>query len=133
MTQPAVFASLLAIVVAIVGWLVAHWLTSKRDLANERRKLKVTYLIEAYRKLEAASNTNDIFSNKQLESAIADIQLLGTIRQVLLAKEFSESIAEKNQGSLNELLFDLRQTLRLELQLDPIKEPISYLRFHKTQ
>src|SRR3970040_1763407 len=46
------FAQLLAtFFVAAFGWWVAHSLSDRRDLANERRKLRVNYLLDAYRKL----------------------------------------------------------------------------------
>jgi hypothetical protein len=51
------FAQLLVtFLVAALGWWAAHALSSRRDLANERRKLRVSYLLEAYRKLEAHPN-----------------------------------------------------------------------------
>jgi hypothetical protein len=40
------------------GWM-GHHFSTWRDLANERRKLRVSYLLEAYRKLEGASNRED--------------------------------------------------------------------------
>jgi hypothetical protein len=117
-------------VVAVSGWWIVHWLSGKRDVANERRKLRVSYLVEAYRKLEAASNTVDPQSKwEQLESAIADVQLLGTPRQVGLARFFAEAMARDGNASLDELLFDLRESLRVELQLEPVSDPIKYLRF----
>ena len=30
-----------------LGWWVAHYLSSRRDIANERRKLIVSYLLNA--------------------------------------------------------------------------------------
>jgi hypothetical protein len=97
--------------VAVLGWWVGHGLSARRDLANDRRKLRVTYLLEAYRRLEAGSNRSNPESNRsQLESAIADVQLLGS-------------------STLDALLFDLRRSLRDELQLEPVDESILFLRF----
>ena len=33
--------------VAVLGWWVGHELLARRDLTNDRRKLRVTYLLEA--------------------------------------------------------------------------------------
>src|SRR5260370_23967828 len=111
---------LVTFVVAIVGWWVAHWLTSKRDVENERRKLRITYLIEAYRRLESASHAADPKSKyPALESAIADIQLLGTSRQVTLARAFSNEMALHRTASTDELLPALRAALRVETSLHP--------------
>jgi hypothetical protein len=125
------FAQLLVtLIVAAGSWWIVHYLSARRDLANERRKLKISYLLEAYRRLEAASNRNDpkpYWPN--FESAIADIQLLGSPKQVSLATQFAKGMAANNTASLDELLFDLRQSLRSELDVDPVSERIVYLRF----
>lgn len=87
------FAQLFATgAVATFGWGAVHYLAARRDLANERRKLRVSYLLEAYRRLESASNREgeemqQHWSN--CESAIADIQLLGSVRQVELARKLA--------------------------------------------
>lgn len=110
-------------IVAAVGWWVAHWLTSRRDLTNERRKQRLAYLLEAYRKLEACAYPRDPNAIwPEFESAIADIQLLGSAKQVQLAQQVAKAIAAKpNEGaSLDELLSDIRQSLRIELQLEPV-------------
>jgi hypothetical protein len=115
--------------VAAAGWWVGHYFSSRRDLINERRKLRIEYLLEAYRKLERASNRNDIKQYwSDFESAIADIQLLGSPHQVSLARQFSISMAKNNTAPLDDLIFDLRQSLRSELQLEPVSERVVYLR-----
>jgi hypothetical protein len=117
-------------VVAALGWWSAHALSARRDLANERRKLRVSYLIEAYRRLESGANSSDPKTKQsQLESAIADIQLLGSPSQVNMARHFAKSISENGESSLDELLYDLRNSLRTELQLECVDEKIVFLRF----
>lgn len=124
------FAQLLAAhLVAFLGWWVAHTFSSRRDIANERRKLMVGYLLEAYRKLESAANPSDpLLKRTDLESAIADVQLLGSPSQVTMARAFAKTIANDGSGSLDELLFDLRNSLRQELRLESIDCGIDYLR-----
>ncbi|TAN55990.1 MAG: hypothetical protein EPN26_04480 [Rhodospirillales bacterium] len=120
--------------VAVLGWLVAHYFASQRDLANERRKLRTQYLIEAYRKLESASNrSDDSFEScfEKFESAIADIQLLGTPMQGKLARAFALEFAKNGTASLDALAMNLRSTLRKELQLEDISDSIVYLRLNK--
>ena len=97
---------------------------------NERRKLLVSYLVEAYRKLESASNRDNHKEVLPLfESAIADIQLLGSVRQVAMARQFALDMAQNRTASLDDLIFDLRQSLRRELELDPVEAKVVYLRF----
>jgi hypothetical protein len=108
--------------VAALGWWAGHYFSSRRDFMNERRKLRITYLLEAYRKLEGASNRDnpsDVWP--KMESAIADIQLLESAHQVSLAREFSSSMAKNRNASLDELIFDLRQSLRSEFAARPNK------------
>ncbi len=118
---------LMTFVVAALGWWTAHYLSAKRDLANERRKLRVSYLLEAYRRLEGASNREDMTSFwSNFESAIADIQLLGTPHQVSLARQFALDMAEHKTAPLDELIFGLRQSLRAELE--SVSDSVLYLR-----
>lgn len=120
--------------VAMIGGWMGHRFSSRRDLANERRKLRVAYLLEAYRKLEAASNRSDQAQSwTQFESAIADIQLLGSPRQVSQARKFAHEMANDHTSKLDDLIFDLRQSLRSELKLEPVSDSIVYLRFARNQ
>lgn len=117
--------------VAALGWWAAHWFTSRRDLNNERRKIVVQLLLEAYRKLENASNRKET-PWSDIESAIADIQLLGSLRQAALAMDFATSMGDNKTASLDTLLLELRDSLRSELKLSPISnKKIIFFRFVK--
>ncbi len=123
---------LVTVLVALAGGWLGHHFASRRDLLNERRKLRVTYLLEAYRKLEDASNRNDADRAWPLfESAIADIQLLGSPKQVELARRFALDMAKRHTAPLDPLVNDLRRSLRDELELPEVKETVVYLRFGK--
>ena len=124
------FAQLLVtFFVAALGWWIGHHFSARRDLANERRKLRISYLLEAYRRLEGASNRKD-YRSYWASTLVGDSrhQLLGSV-QVSLAQEFSAVMADHSTGSLDELILDLRQSLRTELELEPVAEKIIYLRF----
>jgi hypothetical protein len=127
------FAQLaVTLIVAMLGGWIGHYLSMRRDLAVERRKLRVTYLLEAYRRLEGASNRDDPKRCwHEFESAIADIQLLGTPHQVSLARQFSIEMAKNHTSSLDDLIFDLRQSLRSELELEPVSEKVLFLRYYE--
>jgi hypothetical protein len=116
-------------ILTIVGWGVVHWLAARRDLSNERRKLRVDYLIDAYRRLEGTSDRDMTESHhSQLESAIADIQLFGFPAQVKMARDLGETIAKNGTAPYDELLGELRRSLRKELQIEPIQDGIFVLR-----
>ncbi len=106
---------------AVVGGLVVHLLSGRRDRANKRKEQRVMYLIEAYRRLEDCSQ----------QFGAADkgkIQLFGTPRQVDLVQRFASDFAARGGASLDELLADLRTDLRAELNLEAVPENIVHLR-----
>jgi len=134
METKLLFPLLITTVVAISGWFVGHWFNIKRDRANKKRDLQIQYLIEAYRRLERASNRPKRFdNNSELESAIADIQLFGTAQQVKLAQKFAFDIAKNSHTSTDELLMNLRAELRSELGLEEVNREIVYLRLDENQ
>lgn len=60
---------------------------SRKDMATRRRELIVSYLVDAYRKLEKSANAvTPEESWAGIASAIADIQLFGSSGQVELAR-----------------------------------------------
>ena len=122
---------LITSIVTITGWFIVNRLLSNRDRANKRRDLIAQYLIEAWRKLENAPHRKADFPAKDLERAIADIQLFGTPRQIELACKVAEDFAKTGSADLGELLEILRKDLREELQLETVSQKIKHLRFFR--
>jgi hypothetical protein len=118
---------LVTTVVAIVGWFAAHRLSAIRDQTAERRKLRVQHLMDAYRRLEPYGRVTP-GNARDLEQAIADIQLLGSREQVLLAQNFAAAFAQNGTAPLDPLLISLRTELRSELNLPTVKGGLKYLR-----
>jgi hypothetical protein len=115
--------------VAVVSWFVGSWLAVRRDRANKRRDLRVQYLIEAYRRLEAAGHRPLVPPySSDMESAIADIQLFGSPVQVAAAQKFAFEMAEQGHASLDDLLANLRSDLRKELQWERVDGKLAHLR-----
>jgi len=90
--------------------------------------MRVQYLLDAWRSLANATNRKDNSRSNELESAIEDIQLLGTDKQIKLAIRFAEEFARNNKADLDELLNDLRSDLRKELKLEIAANRIKHLR-----
>jgi hypothetical protein len=109
---------ILAAVVAVCGWFIAHRLNVKKDIANKKRELRIQHLIDAYRKLEKSSHSASTEYRKDFESAIADIQLFGSGRQIQLVHELIEQIQREGFGTYNQLLELLRKELRHELGMN---------------
>jgi hypothetical protein len=122
----------LAALVAIIGLGISHALTSKRDLNSEKRKIRINFMIEAYRKLENGScrGPNAEKYSEQFHSAIADIQLLGSPVQVEIARKIAIALGTRSGAlvSINELLNALRTELRYELNLPDVSTQLVILR-----
>lgn len=118
----------LAAIVAVVGWLIAHRLHVARDRANKRRDLITAYLLEAYRRMEAASNREEKSEDQAVafESAIADIQLLGTAGEV---EAISNWLNSHRENSIDQVLKHLRDNLRRELGLAQLHSSPRFFRF----
>ena len=116
------------LVAAVIGGLVVHLLATRRERANKRREQRIGYLVEAYRRLEACSQRIAPGETAKLESAVADIQLWGSLHQVELVQRFATDFAKAGTASLDDLLRDLRRDLRAELKLHPVPDRIVHLR-----
>ncbi|MFZ2448760.1 MAG: hypothetical protein WAW37_20550 [Syntrophobacteraceae bacterium] len=117
--MPTIIPILITAAVAVVGWFIVHQLSISRDIKNKRSELKIGYLIEAYRKLENVSH-RDNPDMHDFETAMADIQLFGTKRQVDISQSISREFAQKKTVLLDELLNDLRGDLRGLLRLEKL-------------
>jgi hypothetical protein len=120
--------SILTICCTIIGWKIVDMFNQRRDALLKRKNIRIDYLIKAWRLLESASNRENNELIKNLETAIADIQLFGTYEQIKLAQEISREMSEKNIANTLELLKALRKDLRKELKLDKVPDELRFLR-----
>jgi hypothetical protein len=129
MNFPLLLPLIVTAALAVAGWYAVHRLSMNRDQENKRRELRIQYLLEAYRRLENSSNRHDLSAYaRDLESALADIQLLGNKDQVQLAHEFAVSMAKNQTASLDPLVANIRSELRRELGLDSLTDGIVVFR-----
>ena len=113
--------------ITVVSWSAIHFLSKQRDVLNKKKEIRIRYLIDAFRRLESASNKK-VAINKDLESVMADIQLFGSKKQIKLAQKFISEMAENQNSSTLELLESLRDVLREELMLDKVSDKFLFLR-----
>ena len=116
---------LVTVLIALVGWSYTGYLSSERDRINKQREVTTQYLIEAYRQIEivcARDNKEDISIAmiQGLESAIADIQLFGSVKQIELARRVVKEIENASYSDPRYLLIELRTSLRSELELEAL-------------
>ena len=128
MTWPLFFQLLASAIVAFCGAWLAHSFSAARDRANKRREQRIAFLIAAYRGIESAANRRDGSAASALESAVADIQLFGTPRQVELVQSFVFEFTEHQSASTDALLVELRRDLRAELRFERVPDSIKFLR-----
>jgi hypothetical protein len=121
--------------VAIFGWIIAHRFATARDQRSKRREVRLSFLLDAYRRLEAGASRGPLHDSKLadgFESAIADIQLLGTAEQSRMVRELAVAIASHSPDvSSGPLLLSLRDDLRRELDLGPLDESPIHFRLQK--
>lgn len=116
-------------VLIVLGWGVTHYLALKKSARDKRREVTIEYLIKAWRTLESASHRLYNSYDAELERAVSDIQLLGTQKQIELGQQLADQLAQTRSGDALELLIQLREDLRMELGLNPVKRNLKILRF----
>ena len=119
-------------VVIIVGWIVAHRLNVRRDTLAKRRDLRVQYLLDAYRRLEDAANRPiDALpeAKRAFESAVSDIQLLGTRAQIDALLAYLNQHIREGGANIDPVLKLLRDDLREELSLEKDVAAVHQFRF----
>lgn len=87
-------------VLIVLGWGVTHYLALKKSARDKRREVTIEYLIKAWRTLESASHRLDNSYDAELERTVADIQLLGTQKQIELAQQLADQLAQTRSGML---------------------------------
>lgn len=125
----------ITIVLAVLGWLTGHWFTSARARSIKRREFITEYLVNVYRKLDRfaaclISGKGTEESTQDINSAIADIQLFGSVKQIEFAIKIA-TVMTSSKGvptqELVELIQHLRCDLRSELGLTPTTKDMVHL------
>ncbi len=117
-----------AILGAFAGGFVVHKLTLRREAVSARRTQRVTFLLDAYRKLIDASERDTLSSERRdnLEGALADVMLLGGQEEIQAAGRFQRDFVENKSSSLVPVIESLRKSLRSELDLPEIALPSQF-------
>ncbi|WDE02600.1 hypothetical protein [Thalassomonas actiniarum] len=119
----------ITIIFVVIGWVVAHKLTSQRDIKNKQREIRIQYLLEAYEALMVAGRNRTILPNyEQVERAVFLLEMFGTPSQVELSRKFTKEMAENNNSNFTELVVEIRNFVRNELDLKHLGRDINILR-----
>lgn len=125
-------SNLITVGVALGGWLAVHRFSAWRDRINHKRKMQTDFLVTAFQNLANSANRPFVPGAehlKAMESALADIQLFGTKKQIQLVENFASEFAQANSAPLDPLLNSLRQDLRKELGYEQIDSNVKWVRF----
>ncbi len=116
--------------IVVAGWFFGHWLNARRDLISRKREARLKALEAAYMRL--ATSSNRLLTEKlmdDLETFVSELQLYGTPYQIQLMTEIVEGFKKPNNViSYDAILVDLRDTIRKELNLEPVPGPVWWLR-----
>lgn len=107
--------------VALLVVALGHAFTLWRDRQNRRQEQRIDYLVSVYRVFSKANHHPRLYEvAEELEQAVADVQLFGTPKQVALAREFATDLGANQTATMDDLLMELRDSLRAELGATPI-------------
>lgn len=117
-------------VVVVAGWFFVNQLNARRELAIRKREARLKALEAAYMRLATSHNrplSHEI--QEKMEVFVSEIQLYGTPGQLQLMTEIVKGLKKRNNlVSYDAILADLRDTIRKELNLEPVSGPVWWLR-----
>jgi hypothetical protein len=116
---------------AVIGGFIGHWLAARRDRANTKRDQRVQHLLAAYVSFAHSVNHPQLWDiGPELQSALATVQVFGSLDQIKAATAWTVDMVEKKAASLDRLLELLRDELRNEVGLRPAAGPIAWIRIN---
>lgn len=127
-----------AVVTAVLGWVIAHHFTSRRDRDNSRRSTRIEALSFCYKAL-VRSGIDGVMVIKggdgklinragPVEDAVALIHLYGSQEQSCLATEYARQVAQSQNGDATELVKSLRNDIRRMVGEAGLSSDPTYLR-----
>lgn len=116
--------------IIVVGWAVGHKLSFAREVAAKRRETRVKVLEAAFLALNLCidrKRTPEM--DRALESAVASLQLYGSLEQLKLVDKFVVGMIQPGaRVELTSLMVNLRDSIRSELKLDSTSAGVAWMR-----
>jgi hypothetical protein len=117
----SIIASLLvAVGLLAVRIFVMQRIQQRRQRENRQETERLKFLVAAYRSLAGSFSPPTVEQRPQMEEALADIVLFGSIRQVELAARCALDLTRGESVAYQPLIDELRLDLRTQLGLEPI-------------
>ena len=108
--------------------LVNHVMTKRREHEKKLAEVRIERLIKCWKQIERASNTENVTDRAELIVATTTSKTpspascySGAKKEVEAARRFAVALSEGSDKSATELLQSLRDSLRAELELEPVQ------------
>jgi hypothetical protein len=109
-------------IVVIAGWLISYYILMKQELVKSKLDVRIGALINAYKTIERSITYSEIPNDNEISSAVSDIYLYGSSRQIVKLNQFVEALKCDCQISIKALLMQLRREIRQELGISSTNE-----------
>jgi hypothetical protein len=117
----SIIASLVvAVVLLAIRIFVMQRMQTQRQRENRQETERLKSLVAAYRSLAGSFSPATGEHRSQIEEALGDIVLFGSVRQVELAARYAIAATRGETVDYQPLIVDLRSDLRTQLGLEPI-------------
>lgn len=121
----SIIASLvLAVLLLAIRIFVMQRMQTQRQRENRQETERLKSLVAAYRSLAGSFSPATGEHRSQIEEALGDIVLFGSIHQVELAARYAIAATRGEVVDYQPLISDLRSDLRTQLGLEPIPESL---------
>jgi hypothetical protein len=113
-----------AVVLLAVRVFVMQRVQSRRQRENRQESERLRSMVAAYRSLAGSFTPAEKEQSLQIEEALSDIVLFGTLEQVQLAVACATRLKSGQAVDYEPLVVSLRHDLRAQLGLDPIPQSV---------
>ncbi|MCW5626015.1 MAG: preprotein translocase subunit YajC [Burkholderiales bacterium] len=120
LTLTLIASLVVAVVLLAIRVFVMQRVQQKRQRENRQETERLRSLVNAYRSLAGSFSPATDADRSQVEEALADIVLFGSIRQVELAAQCANAVVASLPADFQPLIQELRADLRTQLGLEPI-------------
>jgi uncharacterized membrane protein YgcG len=122
----SIIASLVvAVILLAVRIFVMQRIQTQRQRENRQETERLKSLVAAYRSLAGSFSPATGEHRSQIEEALGDIVLFGSLRQVELAAQYAVALTQGEAVDYQPLINELRSDLRTQLGLEPIPKSIT--------
>lgn len=115
----------LAIVLLAIRIFVMLRIQQRRQRENRQEAERLRSLVAVYRSLAGSFSPGAPDHAAQIEEALSEVVLFGSLRQVDLAVQCVQRIKAGQAPEYQELVVELRAELRTQLGLEPIPDSLS--------